>query len=195
MKTSEQLDLIGPALAAALGDMRDVVKSAQGYGYKYAALDQLTSMARPVLAAHGLAALQEATATESGACVTTRLLHASGQWIETEPLPMVVEAKKGLSVAQNLGAVLTYARRYQLQALLGIAAEEDTDARRDDNGKAETVGDAMLGQIRDALLAASIPEAKVAGAYGLRNLADLPAAKGAEVLAKALAKIPGKEAA
>src|SRR5512139_1283444 len=194
MRTSENIDLISTALAAALGEMQDVAKRSQGYGYKYAALDAITAMARPVLARHGLAAIQEATATEAGASVTTRLLHGSGQWIETEPLPMVVEAKKGLSVAQNLGAVLTYARRYQLQALLGIAAEEDTDARKEDH-REDVISEDMLHKIRDALLAAGIAEATVTGAYGLRDLTELPAAKGAAVLARALSKAPAEKGA
>jgi hypothetical protein len=82
------------------------------------------------LSANGLAFVQ----TISDGVLHTRLLHTSGQWIASEhPLPMSGKP-------QEIGSALTYARRYSLSALLGIAADEDDDANAASrsNGKDNT---------------------------------------------------------
>ena len=59
--------------------------------------------------------------------LTTRLIHASGEWIEDTlimPIPVVGKSND----AQAYGAALTYARRYALTAMLGIVADEDMDS-------------------------------------------------------------------
>jgi hypothetical protein len=59
--------------------------------------------------------------------ITTRVFHTSGEWIEdTTILPDVAMAKT--NAAQNMGASITYMRRYFLCAMLGITSDEDTDA-------------------------------------------------------------------
>lgn len=127
---SAENDQIAPALVAFQAEVTDPVKNTSGYGYKYATLDQILNIARPLLSKHGLAMVQMAT-TRDQKCqlveVTTRLIHTSGQWIEAT-LGMWVGESKGMSAAQATGSVITYARRYAVQTLLGMAAEEDTDA-------------------------------------------------------------------
>jgi hypothetical protein len=125
MKTSESINDIAAALSAAQGELSDVTKDQQGYGYKYADLAAIHHIVRPVLVKHGLSVLQETSSDGDHVQVTTRLMHACGQWIEAGPLSMVAEPKKGLSQAQCVGSTITYARRYALSALLGIASEDD----------------------------------------------------------------------
>lgn len=125
MKTSEQINEVAAALAAAQGELADTPKDQSGYGYKYADLAGVHKIARPVLAKHGLAVVQDAAVEGVEVLVATRICHQSGQWLEVGPLRMEAEPKKGLSHAQCVGSVVTYARRYALTALLQIAGEDD----------------------------------------------------------------------
>ena len=126
MKSSEQLNEIAAALSAAQGELTDAWRAQQGYGYKYADIAGYLQIARPTLARHGLAIVQEVVPIGTDSVqATTRILHSSGQWIETDSPPLEVEIKKNLSRAQCIGMVMTYARRYSLAAALGMASEDD----------------------------------------------------------------------
>ena len=143
--TTYTTDLVNTALAAAQKELVNPKKTQQAYGYKYAGLDQIEEMVNSVFPKHGLSHVQDVSAefTDVGQVVTvqTHIRHKSGQCIVSSRLPMLVEQGKGMSLNQSVGAVITYARRYQLSAFLGIAAEEDTDlqeqkAAKDDKAKA-----------------------------------------------------------
>jgi len=120
MKTSEQISELAAALAAAQGMMENAVMNRVNphFKSKYADLAAIFDAARKPLSANGLAIVQ----TIGDGVLHTRLLHTSGQWIASEhPLPMSGKP-------QEIGSALTYARRYSLSALIGIAADEDDDA-------------------------------------------------------------------
>jgi len=119
MKTSEQISELAAALAAAQGMMENAIMNRTNphFKTKYADLAAVLNAARKPLSANGLAIVQ----TIGEGVLHTRLLHTSGQWIASEhPLPMSGRP-------QEIGAALTYARRYSLSALIGIAADEDDD--------------------------------------------------------------------
>ena len=122
-------DLAG-ALAKAQGEMSNGLKSKQGYGYKYMELGALTDIARPALSKHGIAILQTHELIKGAApsVVThTTVLHESGQWHKSS-LELPIKVMPQLSQAQMVGVNCSYGRRYSLQALCLIAAEDDTDA-------------------------------------------------------------------
>ena len=134
-RESSETGQIAAALVAALGRMRNpprnrsVEVSTRGggrYGFRYATLDKILDMARPVLAEEGLVLFQPISTNEKGGLVlVTRLLHRSGEWMETSiPLP----APGG--DPQSFGSAVTYLRRYAVTALLGIASDEDDDGNR-----------------------------------------------------------------
>lgn len=177
MKTSEQIDHIAAALAKAQADIRDAAKDRQGYGYKYADLATVLQIVRPALTAQGIAVLQDTETLGDAICVATRLVHASGQWIESEHLSLQVEAKKGLSAAQCAGSVVTYARRYSLAAMVGISQEDDDAAASGRDEKKDTVSESQVSALRDLCAAAGKAETDIAKAMGVATLADLPAAK------------------
>ena len=132
MKTSEQISELAAALAAAQGMMENAVMNRVNphFKSKYADLAAIFDAARKPLSANGLAIVQ----TIGDGILHTRLLHTSGQWIASEhPLPMSGKP-------QEIGSALTYARRYSLSALIGIAADEDDDANvaNRSNGKDNT---------------------------------------------------------
>jgi len=128
MKTSNELGNIAKALAAAQGQMSDVQKNKQGYGYKYATLESILSMARPVLAKNKLSILQSHGNSDTMITVTTRIMHESGEWIE-DTGGVEFQQLKGMNNAQAVGSAITYLRRYQLSAMLNITSDEDLDAK------------------------------------------------------------------
>jgi hypothetical protein len=96
------------------------MKTGGSYKFKYAPLDSLLSAVRVPLAANGLAIVQ---LLDEDVLVTS-LLHESGAILSGRtPIP----ATEGV---QAYGSAITYLRRYSIQALLGIAAEEDDDGNQ-----------------------------------------------------------------
>jgi hypothetical protein len=178
VKTSDQINEIAAALAKAQATIKDAAKSIQAYNYKYADLASVLQIVRPALSSNGIAVLQDTeTLPNASISVTTRLLHVSGQWVESSPLALVIEAKKGLSAAQNAGSVVTYARRYSLAALVGLAQEDDDASAGKEAPPVEVISEAQLSTLRDLLAAAGKAEADVAKAMGVASLDLLPAAR------------------
>ncbi|MGI9295984.1 MAG: ERF family protein, partial [Pseudomonadales bacterium] len=96
LKTSPELDKYAGAMCKVQQDIenpernRDVTvtgRSREGkaysYTFKYATYDKILEQARPLLSKAGICILQVPTTTEEGLAVITRLLHTSGQWVES----------------------------------------------------------------------------------------------------------------
>lgn len=98
------------------------IRSEKGnYGYNYADLADVIECCREALAKNELAPTQTLRAENGHMVLVTTLLHSSGQWISSEyPL-------QNYQRPQEQGSAITYARRYSLSAMLGIAAEDDDD--------------------------------------------------------------------
>jgi hypothetical protein len=95
--------------------------------FRYAPLSSGLDIVRKTLGQHEIATVQ-ATAIDHGAGfvnVTTTLAHASGEWISSD---WPVCSLEDMASPKRMGAALTYARRYALFALVGIAGEDDLDA-------------------------------------------------------------------
>ena len=91
--------------------------------FRYAPLSSGLDLVRKCLGQHEIATIQ-ATAIDRDS-VTTTLVHASGEWVSSDwPVCPVSET----AAPHRLGAALTYARRYALFTLVGIAGEDDLDA-------------------------------------------------------------------
>ena len=129
MNKSDQIGALTAALSKLQGEIQNTAKDKQGYGYRYTTLDAILDMVRPLLHKYELAIVQATTNNElnpSVVGVEGVLLHSSNEWLSST-LYMPVEPKKGLSLAQCSGVVISYIRRYQIAALLGIA-QTDSDA-------------------------------------------------------------------
>jgi hypothetical protein len=125
MKTSESISDFAAALAKAQGEMDNASlnKVNPHFKSKYADLAGIRNATIPALSKNGIAVVQTTEMEADFLFVKTRLVHVSGQWIESEyPIPLAVDKP------QIMGSALTYARRYNLAAICGIAAEEDDDA-------------------------------------------------------------------
>jgi len=139
MKRSDNISKIAGALAVFQGAITNPknAKVNQFFKSKYAPLDEVLRTVRPFLACNGLAVFQDVASVpmrDEGQYikVTTLLTHVSGEWIESSPLFLPIISNKGVSPAQAAGISITYARRYTIQAVLGISSEEDQDGNSPD---------------------------------------------------------------
>jgi ERF superfamily len=95
--------------------------------FRYAPLSSGLDIVRKTLGQHEIATVQSTAIDKDAGVVnlTTMLAHASGEWIASDwPICAVAETAN----PQRMGAALTYARRYALFTLVGIAGEDDLDA-------------------------------------------------------------------
>lgn len=137
MKHSEQLDKLAAALSKAQSNMQGAKKDTANpfFKSKYADLSSCVDASRAALCAEGLSVIQGNTPADKGVMIQTRIMHSSGQWIEEDGL-FVPAAKYD---PQGFGSALTYARRYSLCAMVGIAPEDD-----DGNSATKAVKDAAI---------------------------------------------------
>ncbi len=143
-EASESIANLAEALAKAQGAMGGATKESQNtyFKNKYADLASICRAIKEPLAANGLSVVQvpgsprllpteEVTVQEKGQPVVktihpcevvlhSRLLHATGEWIGG-----TLSMRSDHSSAQAIGSCLTYARRYALAALVGVAPEDD----------------------------------------------------------------------
>lgn len=126
MRSSETTDKLYPALLAAIPAFGALHKSATNPHFRsnYLPLDGLVDAIAPALRAQGIIIMQGSDPQDdNGVTLITRLVHApSGQWVEN-----VVRVPMDKGTAQGAGSAITYARRYGLQALLGLVADDDDD--------------------------------------------------------------------
>lgn len=106
------------ALKASTADM-----GVKGGRRKYADLQSVIDAIKPQLTAHGLAVVQATMPNSSGISLRTTLMHSSGEWIAGQ-IDLPIDRMGGI---QGMGSALTYARRYALSAMVGIASDEDDD--------------------------------------------------------------------
>jgi len=123
IRTSEQINDIAAALAKAQSEMENVAKDRENphFRSRYATLAGVLDEVRPKLASQGISIFQAPVNGEGNNIgVATRLIHSSGQWIESA---VFVQPTK--FDAQGVGSVLTYLRRYSLMAVAGVGPEDD----------------------------------------------------------------------
>lgn len=128
MKTSESIKAIAPALIKAQGEIKGSVVDAANPFFKssYATLEAVWDAVKGPLNANGLFLSQGSIQSPGGDwALITRLIHVSGEWIETS-YPMVVTKEHD---PQAMGSSCTYSRRYSLKAILSIP-DLDDDAEK-----------------------------------------------------------------
>lgn len=132
MNKSETTVTIFKAISAAQGDFKTVEKTSLNphFKSKFAPLDSIIEMLRPILPKHGLSFIQFTDTDDIGIIVETVIAHESGEWISGR---LKMPATK--QDPQGYGSALTYGRRYGLAAALGIVSDEDVDG--DGNGESE----------------------------------------------------------
>jgi len=137
-RSSESIGTIAAALAKAQAQLvnpeKSLVATIRSDGrrgaeqtFRYAPLSSGLDIVRKTLSQHEIATVQTTSIDEATGIVrlSTVLAHASGEWIASDwPVCPTAETER----PQRMGAALTYARRYSLFTLVGIAGEDDLDA-------------------------------------------------------------------
>src|SRR5271165_3998519 len=135
---SESVGTIAAALAKAQAELTNPEKSLvatirspfpreRDRTFRYAPLSSGLDIIRKSLGRHEIATIQSTEIDKEAGLLrlTTILAHSSGEWVSSEwPVCQIAD----VSSAQRMGAALTYARRYALFTLVGIAGEDDLDA-------------------------------------------------------------------
>ena len=137
-RSSETIGAIAAALAKAQAELTNPEKSLiatirashpreNDQTFRYAALSSGLDIVRKALGGHEIATVQTTAIDKEAGLIrlTTTLAHASGEWLSSEwPVCAIAETV----APRRMGAALTYARRYALFTLVGIAGEDDLDA-------------------------------------------------------------------
>src|SRR5215468_8755135 len=137
-RSSETVGTIAAALAKAQAQLVNPEKSLVGTirsdgptsverSFRYAPLSTGLEIVRKTLSQHEIATVQTTAVDQAAGLIslTTMLAHSSGEWIGSDwPVCAISE----MATPHRMGAALTYARRYALFTLVGIAGEDDIDA-------------------------------------------------------------------
>ncbi len=123
MDKSETVGALAAALAKAQGQMGAAIKDASNpfFKSKYADLAAVIAAIKAPLASNELAYVQATDIDESGGVIVeTVLMHSSGEWLSS-----CLRMTPTKQDPQGVGSCITYARRYGLQALIGVPADDD----------------------------------------------------------------------
>jgi hypothetical protein len=134
---SEERGEIFAAMAKAQASMGKLVasktaevkmKAGGTYAYSFAGLPDTLEACLAAFNAQGCPVIQTPVVMNNGVEITTTIGHTSGQWVMSAPLFVPAQAKG----AQDVGSAITYARRYSLQAMVGLSpADDDGKAAQD----------------------------------------------------------------
>jgi hypothetical protein len=207
-RSSESIGAIAAALAKAQGELINPEKSLTAIirspfpretdrTFRYASLSSGLDIVRKALGKHEIATVQTtAIDNEAGLIrLTTVLAHSSGEWVSSDwPVCSVGET----AAPHKMGAALTYARRYSLFTLVGIAGEDDLDAPDlpgiQLNGGPANFGHAkMNGGVKDAAFPYVGPKENSSRRRIIRGVAPnpLPPDQSAALRDRLLAEISG----
>ena len=121
-----QIELVNPEKSLT-ATIRSADPGRKEQTFSYASLSSGLDIVRKTLGQHEIATVQTTAVDQTTGLInlTTLLAHASGEWIASDwPVCSVIETE----TPHRMGAALTYARRYALFTLVGIAGEDDLDA-------------------------------------------------------------------
>jgi ERF superfamily len=172
---SETIGAIAAALAKAQGDLTNPEKSLTATiqspfpreadrTFRYASLASGLDLVRKCLGQHEIATVQTTAIDNAAGLIrlTTVLAHSSGEWISSD---WPVCALSETAAPHRMGAALTYARRYALFTLVGIAGEDDLDApdlpTLKFNGTASAANDRKSDQVDHAAVPNLVPDGPI----------------------------------
>lgn len=181
MKMSEQINEIAAALSKAQGAFKIAELNCVNphFKSKYADLASITDAIRKPLADNGLTYVHEVVSVNGGISCSVHLFHASGQWMQFEPLIMPVQK----STAHAVGGAITYAKRYTLSASLGVVADEDDDGNQAvadapkslPKPQSHTITPDQVRWVQEVIGNNEQLFKEVCQNYSVRNIAEIPA--------------------
>ena len=124
MKTSEDINELATAFAKAQSEMKSASfdKVNPHFKNRYASLQSFIAACKDHLNKYGLSFTQPSYINGLQTILETVIMHSSGPWMSGEML--IIPGKGDI---QSFGSSMTYAKRYLLSAMLGIAADDDDD--------------------------------------------------------------------
>ena len=177
-RSSELIGAIASALAKAQSELTNPEKSLvatirspfpreSDRTFRYASLSSGLDIVRKALGKHEIATVQTTSIDKDAGLIrlTTVLAHSSGEWVSSDwPVCPVGET----AAPHKMGAALTYARRYALFTLVGIAGEDDLDApdlpvNITDDGSPSVSDPARPGKMNGHAVDAAIPPGPAVG--------------------------------
>lgn len=173
LDTKKSIASLAMALAKAQSEMGAAIKQATNphFKMKYADLSSVVDACMPALNENGIAVIQPTYREGETDFVKTVLIHGeSGETLECS-VPLLL----GKRDMQGYGSAVTYARRYGLMAMAGIAPEDDdgTAAVASAPSK-QTISSEQFVKLRDKIQEAGIDEAKICETYGASSLEQFP---------------------
>jgi hypothetical protein len=174
MEKSEQINELAGALTKAQGMMKGAAKSADNpfFKSKYADLSSCWEAIREPFSANGLSIAQLTEQSPDMVVVETILMHSSGQWIGSK-----LSMKPVKTDPQSIGSCLTYARRYGLCAITGIAPEDDDGNHA--SGKASVtsinISPEQADEISKLIVSKNVDQTKFLSYLKCESLETIPA--------------------
>lgn len=172
MERSDSIKHLAVALNKAQAEMSGAKKGANNpfFKSKYADLNSVVDAVRIPFAENGLSYSQFPVMDENRVGVETILMHESGEFIaSTLMLPT------GKLDAQAAGSAITYARRYSLQSIAGIPAEDDDGNAAVSGGQrkqAKQIDQGKLKQLQDLIVSKGFTVHQVCETWKINSLTD-----------------------
>jgi len=122
MQTSTELGQFADAMAKAQASMGGATKGSRNphFNSAFADLASVVNAVKGPLSSNGIAFVQLPSSSGDLVSVTTRLVHSSGEWMQC-----TLSARPRKNDPQGVGSVVTYLKRYTLQAMCGVPSEDD----------------------------------------------------------------------
>ena len=145
------------AMLAVQAEVQNPLKLAKGNNYTYVELDALLDVVRPIASKYGLSIVQHV----EGDSLVTELWHESGD-TRLFRMPLKPSNLRGGSEAQQLGAAITYARKYSLMGLFAIHGDKDEDAQPAMTAKHKAAAELAVAQAEGVISATPAKEPNLA---------------------------------
>ena len=172
MSQSETIGKLAEALSKAQGEIVGATKESDNPYFKsrYADLAAVWEACREPLSKNGLAVIQTTESDDAGVAIVTTLVHSSGEWIRGR---LVMKPQK--AGPQELGSVISYARRYSLAAMVGVyQVDDDAEAAMDRKPK---IKEPQAKEIRELLEKTGTDEKGLLSWLGIDSINALPASE------------------
>ena len=172
MAKSEEIKDLAAALAKAQKELEGVGKNAKNPFFEsdYADLSACLDACREQLANNGLSVSQLPSVSEGVVGVETILLHESGQWLSSD-----LKMKPAKDDPQGVGSKRTYARRYALTAMVGLAQKDDDAEARLNKG--EKIKSVQACTIRNALVDIGMTEEDFGKKVRVKSIDEMAASR------------------
>lgn len=169
MKQSETIIELSKAMAKAQDEMGGAVKNSNNPFFKssYADLTSVIKAIKEPFANNGLSFVQFPINGDHSIGVVTRLMHESGEWLESEYILPLVK-----NDPQSAGSAITYARRYSLASMCGIPAVDDDAEMAMVRGKSY-ISERQYDELLDLIEQSNTDLDKFRKAFAIESLGDM----------------------